>query len=289
MDDRTYQKYATLIYAQSGIDLGENKKELVRARVAKRMYTLGLSDYQDYYEYVVRDPKKDELFYLLDAISTHVTSFFREKDHFDFIASAVKEWLKAGQRTFRFWSAGCSSGEEPYSLAITVLEALEGEKFSDVKILATDISRQILSKARQGIYEKQKLINIPPAQGGKYFHPVEGWSPADNGSHAGNERPSGNESRVGNGFVEVRDFVRNMVTFNYLNLQGEEYPFRGPLDAIFCRNVMIYFDDQGRRRVVDRFRRLLKVEGYLLVGHSESLLGMVDGFRYVQPSIYQKT
>ena len=126
MNDRTYQKYATLIYAQSGINLGETKKELVRARVAKRMHTLGFSDYQDYYEYVVHDPdpKKEELFYLLDAISTHVTSFFREKDHFDFIASTVKEWFKAGQRTFRFWSAGCSSGEEPYSLAITILDAL---------------------------------------------------------------------------------------------------------------------------------------------------------------------
>lgn len=276
MDDRTYQKYATLIYAQSGINLGDNKKELVRARVAKRMHTLRLSNYQDYYEYVVRDPKKDELSYLLDAISTHVTSFFREKDHFDFIASAVKEWLKAGQRTFRFWSAGCSSGEEPYSLAITILETLEGERFPDVKILATDISRQILNKARQGIYEKQKLINIPPAHGGKYFRPLEGGSPAGDGSPAGT------------GLVKVQDFVRNMVTFNYLNLQGEEYPFRGPLDAIFCRNVMIYFDDQGRRRVIDRFRRLLKAEAYLLIGHSESLLGMAEGFRYIQPSVYQK-
>jgi len=289
MDDRIYQKYATLIYAQSGINLGETKKELVRARVAKRMHTLGLSDYQDYYEYVVHDPdpKKEELSHLLDAISTHVTSFFREKGHFDFMASTVKECFKAGQRTFRFWSAGCSSGEEPYSLAITILDALgqplsltsgdrgrgEGackeEKFLDVKILATDISRQILSKARQGIYEKQKLIAIP-GQEGKYF------------------RPLGGGSTSGNGLMEVQDFVRKMVVFNYLNLQGEEYPFRGPMDAIFCRNVMIYFDDQGRRRVIDRFRRLLRVEGYLLIGHSESLLGMADGFRYVQPSVYQK-
>ena len=285
MDDRTYQKYVTLIYAQSGINLGENKKELVRARVAKRMHALGLSDYQDYYEYVVHAPQKDELSSLLDAISTHVTSFFRERDHFDFIASVVKAWLRAGQRTFRFWSAGCSSGEEPYSLAITVLEALEGEKFPDVKILATDISRQILSKARQGIYEKQKLSTISPAQEGKYFRPVAavGRSSSGNGNLAGNGNPFS-----GNSLVEVQDFVRNMITFNYLNLQGEEYPFRGPLDAIFCRNVMIYFDDQGRRRVVDRFRRLLKTNGYLLVGHSESLLGMADGFRYVRPSIYQK-
>ncbi len=264
MDDRTYQKYATLIYAQSGINLGGGKKELVQARVAKRMHALGIFDYLDYYEYVVRDHKKGELSFLLDAISTHVTSFFREGDHFDFLASTVKEWLNAGQRSFRFWSAGCSSGEEPYSLAITVLEALEGESCVDVKILATDISKQIISKAKQGIYEKQKLINIQP-QRGKYFRPI------------------------GDGLIEVNDLVRKMVVFNYLNLQGEEYPFRGPMDAIFCRNVMIYFDEQGRRRVIDRFHRLLKANGYLLVGHSESLIGMADGFRYVRPSIYQKT
>ncbi|MEW5800570.1 MAG: CheR family methyltransferase [bacterium] len=263
MDDRTYTKYATLIYAQSGIHLGETKKELVQARVAKRMNALGISDYQDYYEYVVRDQKKGELSFLLDAISTHVTSFFREGDHFDFISSIIKKWVEAGQRKFRFWSAGCSSGEEPYSLAITLLEALEGERFLDIKILATDISRQVLSTARQGIYDKQKLVDFP-AQESKYFRP------------AGKDR------------VEVQDLIRKMVVFNHLNLQGEQYPFRGPLDAIFCRNVMIYFDDQGRRKVIDRFWNLLRTEGYLLVGHSESLLGMTAGLRYVRPSIYQK-
>ncbi|MEW6378420.1 MAG: protein-glutamate O-methyltransferase [bacterium] len=263
MDDQTFHKYAALIYAHSGINLGESKKELVRARLAKRMHALGIADYQDYYEYVVRDPKKEELFSLVDVISTNVTSFFREKDHFDFITSTTREWFRAGQRTFRFWSAGCSTGEEPFSLAITILEALGGERFLDAKILATDISRQVLNKARKGIYEKRKLANLP-VQESKYFQP------------AGEDR------------VEVREFVRKMVVFNYLNLQGAEYPFRGPLDAIFCRNVMIYFDDQGRRKIIDRFHRLLKTSGYLMVGHSESLLGMAAGFRYVQPSIYQK-
>ncbi|MCL6583826.1 MAG: protein-glutamate O-methyltransferase [bacterium] len=263
MDERTFRQYASLIYAHSGINLGESKKELLRARLSKRMHEVGISNYQEYYEYIVRDPKKEELASLLDVISTNVTGFFREKDHFDFLASVLKEWWQAGQRKFRFWSAGCSSGEEPFSLAITILETLGGERFLDAKILATDISKQVLSKARRGIYEKRNLAGLP-VQESKYFQPA------------------------GEGLVEVQEFVRKMVVFNYLNLQGPEYPFRGPLDAIFCRNVMIYFDEQGRRKIIDRFHRLLKDSGYLLVGHSESLLGLASGFRYVQPSIYQK-
>jgi chemotaxis protein methyltransferase CheR len=131
MDDRTFREFASLIYAHSGIFLGRTKKELVRARVAKRMRKLGLSDYRDYYLYVIKDLSKRELAFLLDVISTNVTSFFREMDHFDFISSVIKSWYAKGQRRFRLWSAGCSTGEEPFSLAITIFEALR-KKSSEI-------------------------------------------------------------------------------------------------------------------------------------------------------------
>jgi chemotaxis protein methyltransferase CheR len=262
MDDGTFRCYASLIYTHSGIALGESKRELVKARVAKRMRALGIADYQDYYQYVIQDPAGEELALLLDVISTNVTSFFREGDHFDFISSAIKAWYARGQRKFRLWSAGCSTGEEPFSLAMTFLESLPGEK-ADIKILATDISRQALEIARTGIYEKKKLDQYP-MQRDRYF------------------------KSIGQSQVTVNNLLKHMVIFNYLNLQGKEYPFQGPFDAIFCRNVMIYFDDKGRSDIVNRFHKLLRPDGYLLVGHAESLVGMIKGFQYVRPSIYQK-
>jgi len=262
MDEGTFHCYASLIYTHSGIALGLSKRELVKARVAKRMRALGIDDYQDYYHYVIQDPEGKELALLLDVISTNVTSFFREGDHFDFISSAIKAWYVQGQRKFRFWSAGCSTGEEPFSLAMRVLESLPGGK-ADIKILATDISRQALETARTGVYEKKKLDQFP-VQRDRYF------------------------KSTGKSQVMVNDPLKNMVIFNYLNLQGKEYPFQGPFDAIFCRNVMIYFDDKGRSDIINRFYRLLGPDRYLLVGHAESLIGTVKGFQYIRPSIYQK-
>lgn len=263
MDDHTFQQYAALIYAHSGINLGDNKKELLQARVAKRMRSLKIPDYREYYNYVLKDNSGEELAALLDAISTNVTSFFREKDHFDFLSTTVKDWHTEGQRRFRFWSAACSTGEEPFSLAMTILETMPGEKYIDTKILATDISRPALQVAKEGIYERKKMEHFP-VPGSKYFESI------------GQDR------------FMARNFLRNMVVFNYLNLQGEDYPFRGPMDAIFCRNVMIYFDEKGRSNIINRFYNLLRKGGYLFVGHSESLLGMTNGFQYIRPSIYQK-
>lgn len=262
MDDKTFAQYSSLIYAQSGITLGETKKELVRARLAKRMRILGISDYRDYYQYVIHDQTGQEMTLLLDVISTHVTSFFREKDHFQFLASVMKDWYAKGQRRFRFWSAGCSTGEEPVSLAITLLDSLPADRSLDLKILATDISRPALEIARKGRYEKAKVAHLS-AQEAKYFRSID------------------------QGYVEISDQLKKVLIFNYLNLQAE-YPFQGPMDAIFCRNVMIYFDEKGRSEIIQRFYRVLRARGYLMVGHSESLLGMANGLQYVRPSIYQK-
>ncbi len=262
MDDQTFQKYVALVYEHSGIVLGETKKELVQARGARRMRFLGVSDYRLYYQYITQDATGQELTYLLDAISTHVTSFFREKESFDFISITVKKWYQQDQRRFRLWSAGCSTGEEPFSLAMTLLESFREEKFPDVKILATDISRQALETAQKGVYEKKKLT--PFLKEEKYFTPF------------------------GQNNLRASDELKKIIVFKCMNLKDKKYPFLGPLDAVFCRNVMIYFDERGRSEIIGRLLRLLKPGGYLFVGHSESLLGMNNGFKYVRPSIYQR-
>jgi len=267
MDTRTFKKFATLIYEQSGITLGDNKEALVCARVGKRMRALGIGDYRAYFKHVERDETGEEVVQLLDAISTNVTHFFRENQHFDLLREILSGWLKTGQRRFRIWSAASSSGEEPYSIAMTVLETANGERL-DVKILATDISTRILDKAREGLYEEAKLDRVPRALKARYFEKVKGT----NGSPE----------------YRVKPQLKNMAVFKRMNLSRPPFPMRGPLDVVFCRNVMIYFDNNVRRRLLAEIHRLVKPGGYLMVGHAESLAGMISDFETVEPSVYVK-
>lgn len=266
MKPRTFEQFKDLVYQKSGITLGPQKVALVSARIAKRMRALGLHSHEDYLHYVVGDESTVELVHLLDSISTNVTSFYREPVHFDLLADLVREWRVQSQPRFRIWCAASSTGEEPYTLAMTVLEALGGPH-SDFRLLATDISTRVLETARRGVYSASKVDPIPRALLQKYFRKVDaGYEPA----------------------YEANDELKRIVSFNRLNLSEPPFPMKGPFDVVFCRNVMIYFDNEVRRKLVLEISRLLKPGGYLMIGHSESLSGIVSPLTLVQPAVYRK-
>lgn len=270
INEADFNRFRSLIYERSGISLNDGKKELVRARLLKRMRQCGLRSFKEYFQQVQDDTSGMELVYLLDAISTNQTFFFREPQHFDYIAKHILPKYTSpagGRRLLRIWSAGCSSGEEPYTLAMVILE--HKERFRpgwEVKITASDLSTRVLEQARQGIYPENRLGQTPPEFLKRYFQ-------------KGVNRQTG--------FVRVKPQVRQAVEFVRLNLM-EPFSFQEGLDIIFCRNVMIYFDKPTQERLVQKFYQVLHPGGYLFIGHSESLAGVAHSFSYRQPTIYQK-
>lgn len=266
MDARTFNKFREIIYEKSGITLGPGKEALVSARVGKRMRTLKMNDHKEYLNRVIQDSTGEEIVQLLDVISTNVTSFFREDAHFHFITEQLHKWLANGQRRFRFWSAASSTGEEPYSLAITLSEAFSGYTV-DVKILATDISTRVLQKCREGCYGADKVKPVQKGLRERYF-----------------TRAQGEDGPL----YTVKPILREMVVFQRLNLSTPPFPMKGPFDMVLCRNVMIYFDDTVRKNLLAEIHRLLKPGGNLIVGHAESLTGMLSKFHSVRPSVYVK-
>lgn len=265
MKDQTFDRYREIIYEKAGISLSEKKRALVRGRVSKRMRALGLSDYGDYLDRVESDSTGKELTELLDAISTNVTHFFREAAHFDFLEKVVSRWVDEGQTRFRFWSAACSTGEEPYSMAMVLSNVFQGHNI-DWKILATDLSTRALKKAMSATYEEKKLDKVDPDFLDRYFRR--------------------NRSQDGSTYTVCPE-LREKVVFRQLNLSNPPFPMDGPLDVIFARNVMIYFGRPVRRSLLKELYRLLRPQGYLLVGHAESLPGCLDQFQPVQPSVYK--
>jgi len=268
MDKKTFDAFRTLIYDKSGITLNEGKEALVTARVSKRLRALGFETFKEYYNFLTGNSAAadSELINFLDVISTNLTSFFRENDHFNFMAEVVKEMVESGQNKIRIWCAASSSGEEPYTLAMTFLENASGFR-GDCKILATDISTDILAKARKGEYTESKMAGVPPQLRTRYF----------TSTGMGQNR-----------IYKAGDQIASMITFARLNLSKPPFPMKGPFDIIFCRNVMIYFDNIVRKRLLAEFERLLKPGGYLMVGHSESMAGTLCDLETVAPSVYLK-
>jgi chemotaxis protein methyltransferase CheR len=266
MNRSTFGEFRDLVYEKSGISLGDQKEALVSARVGKRMRALNMHDYDAYLDFVMHDDSGQELVQLIDAISTNVTSFYREAQHFELLGELLKKWKDAGQRRFRIWCAASSSGEEPYTIAITVAEHLTNSG-SDVKILATDISTRVLAKCQEGIYDANKVSSVPAQLRERYFDRFQ-----ENGQT----------------MYRAKDQLRKLLTFRRLNLATPPFPMRGPLDVVFCRNVMIYFDNHVRSRLLAEVHRMLKPAGYLMVGHAESLTGLVSEFKTVRPSVYIK-
>ena len=266
MEPRIFEKFRKIVYAQSGIYLRDGKESLVSARVAKLMRALGINSHRAYLKHVIADESGEEVIRMIDAISTNVTSFYRENEHFEFLKDKARKWLYEGAGRLRIWSAACSSGEEPYSIGITLREAAHND-FVDMKILSTDISTQILDRARRGVYKKENVKPVPPTLLKKYFD-IKG---------NGHERQ-----------YSVKDKIKKMVIYCRLNLSSTPFPMKGPFDVIFCRNVMIYFDNEVRQKLLSEMYRLLRPGGYLIVGHAESLTGILSDFKSVKPSIYIK-
>ena len=260
-------KISRLVKSMSGISLHDGKKELVKARLGKRLRKLGMNSFDQYIDHVSHDSSGMELTAMLDAISTNLTSFFRESEHFDYVASEVFTKLVAsGHKRLRIWSAGCSTGEEPYSIAITAFEKIPDLDRWDARVLATDLSTNVLRQAMDACYASKKLESMAPQLRQRHFEIEQN----------GRERN-----------YRVADHIRRITTFAHLNLMGT-WPMRGPFDVIFCRNVMIYFDKPTRDKLVRRYWELLAPGGTLLIGHSESLTGIQHKFKYVRPTIYRK-
>jgi chemotaxis protein methyltransferase CheR len=271
LTEKEFRQISDLVYEHCGINLHDGKRELVRARLAKRLRKKNFDTFAQYIKYVLNDSTGREFSTLVDSLSTNLTKFFREDQHFKYMSGTLLPAIisaKQARSEFRIraWSAGCSSGEEPYSIAITLLEAIQGKGRWDVKLLATDVSTRILEKAKQGLYEEERIEPIPMPLRTRYLK---------------------KHRETGQLRYEVAPAIRNLVIFRYLNLM-KEWPIKGPLDFIFCRNVMIYFDKPTQERLINRYYRLLGPGGVLFTGHSESLTGIEHAFQYVQPTIYMK-
>lgn len=271
LSESDFRNFTALIYEKSGINLHKGKRELLKARLAKVLRQFDFRSVGEYYDYLMRDTSGDAFIPLLDVISTNLTAFLREPKHFEFLAETVipEVFSQGGTRNsgpIRIWCAGCSSGEEAYSIAMTMLEALPENRYRDLRILATDISTRMLQIAERGVYEAARVEKVPYAMRRQCFQKgVNRWA----------------------GFYRVKPHVRNLVRFQRLNFI-EPFSFADPFDIVFCRNVMIYFDKQTQERLVNRFYEVIQGAGYLFIGHSESLTGVAHRFRYVRPSVYRK-
>ena len=260
-----------LVYDRFGIHLNEQKKSLVVERLQKTLRTGQFESFRAYYNYVVSDRSGKALLELVDRISTNHTHFFREKDHFVFMQTTWLPALKKAAQTagkkkdIRIWSAGCSSGEEPYTIAMLLADQFEMDGSGwDIGILATDISTTVLEKAQAGLYSDSQLEQVPDVFKRKFFRPA------------------------GDGLYTVTPAIKDLVMFRRLNLMNKEYPFKGQFQIIFCRNVMIYFDEPVRNELLQRYHRYLEPDGYLFIGHSESIGRDNKYFRFIRPAIYQK-
>ncbi|QDU69869.1 CheR family methyltransferase [Engelhardtia mirabilis] len=263
MKTEVFEALREIVYDNSGILLREGKESMVSSRIAQRLRALKLSDESAYLDYLRAD-LATELVQLLDVISTNVTNFFREPEHFDSVAQHLSETLAGGQSRLRLWSAASSTGEEPYSLSMTVLDVVEKHKKPvDVKILATDISTRVLETASNGFYEASKIDPIPDKYKQRYME-VEGEG------------------------YRATPKLREQLVFKRLNLSKPPFPMKGPMDVVMCRNVMIYFDEALRAAIVTDCHRLLRPGGLLVVGKSESIVNANEQYSRVAPSVYRK-
>lgn len=257
-----FARITAVLHEHAGIRMREGKEGLVRARLTKRLRKLGLADFDAYLDHVEKEPSRREFAEMIDALTTNKTSFLRESSHFDFLREAVFPALHGG---VRIWSAGCSSGEEPYTLAMLCNEAFPDIATRDVRILATDISHRVLAQAKAATYPADVMGDVPAPWLQKYW--------------------TRKQDPQGRAVFEAEKSLRRLVHFAKLNLM-ERWPMQGPFDAILCRNVMIYFDKPTQRTLLQRFHPLLKPDGLLICGHSESLMHCADLFRNLGRTVY---
>lgn len=266
-DTGDFEFIATALYEDAGIHLPSSKANLVYSRLAKRVRSLGLESFRDYCALIGSDYGVDERAQMIAALTTNVTRFFREPHHFEHLKTkllgpAHKE-IKAGRR-FRIWSAGCSSGQEPFSIALSILSQLPDARSYNVRVLATDINPHVLDTARRGIYPADEVGSVPPDLRMSWIEPV------------------------GGGSVKLDEGLRALVSYRQLNLMGG-WPMSGPFDAIFCRNVIIYFDEATQKKMLTRMAALIRPGGFLYLGHSERLIGPAETqFKIDGTTVYRK-
>ncbi len=270
ISDQEFQLMRDLIYQRFGINLTEQKRSLLVGRLQKLIGSCGFSSFREYYEHLKKDRGEQALSQLIDRISTNHTYFNREKEHFDFflntaLPQVVKDLERQNRRDLRIWCAGCSTGEEPYMLLMLMHEFF-GSAYSrwDAGILATDISLRALGVAREGLYTEDRVDAIPA------------------------EFRRKNLKKLPDGNWQVEQGLRKEATFRRFNLMNQTFPFKKPFQIIFCRNVMIYFDQQTRDTLVQKFHRVTDPGGYLFIGHSETLGRNNQSYRYLRPATYQK-
>lgn len=270
-DDRTreyiftqtdFERIKKLIYKHAGISLSSSKQNMVYSRLARRLRANGLNSFNEYLSFLERgNPEEWEAF--TNALTTNLTAFFREQHHFPILEKHVEQ--RKNQKKIQLWCSASSTGEEPYSMAMAMVQAFK-TLTPPVHILATDLDTNVLAKAQLGIYSLDKLEKIPKEKLRQFF--LKG-----KGHHAGSAR--------------VRPELRNMITFRQLNLLDESWPIRGPFDAIFCRNVMIYFDKPTQYQILKKFVPLLAPDGLLFAGHSESFQHAIDLFKLREKTVYE--
>ncbi len=259
-----FSEVQKLVHTYIGVTLKSGKETLVASRMVRRMRALRLDDSRQYMNYLREEKTGEELTLFLDAITTNTTHFFRERLSFDVCIQMVEQWLAEGQKKFRFWSAASSTGQEPFTLAMMLFEVFQKHKGIDWKILATDINTQVLDHCRQGIYGDNAMESMPESYRKRFF------------------------TRTENGAWKINHNLQEHMVFNRLNLAKQPWPMKGPLDVVFCRNVMIYFENDVRHPLLAGIHGLLKSGGYLFVGHAESLSGFVSDFKTIKPSVYCK-
>lgn len=255
-----------LVTQNTGIVADEDKYTMYYSRLARRLRQLGLKNFAEYRFFLDRN-RETELIELVNSVTTNLTSFFRENHHFNFLKeSVIPEIKKRGNRKLRIWSAGCSTGEEPYSIAITLAQAIPDYKSWDIKILASDLDTNVVKIASNALYEDSRVEDIDQAVVTSYFN-----------------KGKDNES----GIFRVNPELVNMIEFRQMNLLNN-WPYMDKMDFIFCRNVVIYFDKPTKNRLVDRYADQLLDKGYLFMGHSESLFKSTQRFKLLGKTIYQK-
>ncbi len=264
LTESQFREIAGMLYSHAGIRMRDGKEGFVRARLVKRLRRYGFADFSSYLNYLHADQSGQEFIEMIDALTTNKTSFLREPAHFEYLEQTI---LPKVQGDFRVWCAGCSTGEEAYTLAMVIDNGGKRRFANTTSILATDVSRRVVEAAQKGQYSEDAIAGVPPEWLKKYW-----------------VRRVDAEGRIS---YDASTQIRDMVQFGTLNLM-EPWPMQGMFDVIMCRNVMIYFDKETQQRLIDRFWAMIRPGGQLLVGHSESLTGLSHRFRYVQPAVYAK-
>ncbi|MDR1532696.1 MAG: protein-glutamate O-methyltransferase CheR [Clostridiales bacterium] len=266
--EKEFHQIRDYIKRSVGISLGEEKKSLIYSRLRSTLQEKGFDDFSEYYEYLINDKSGDAVISFINKVTTNHTFFMREVDHFDFFRDTVLPYIAqtfSREKDLRLWCAGCSSGEEPYTLQMIIQDFFRSfdEKWN-TEILATDISSSVLQKATKGAYTNESISPLPESWRKTYFEKLDDTNSV------------------------IVNSLKKEITFRKFNLMEEKFPFKRPFQVIFCRNVMIYFDNETRNTLVEKFYQATEQGGYLFIGHSESLNHTPTAYKYVMPAVYRK-